>query len=136
LSDPNAGVIQILRRTRPWVYFLSLFGFSIVGVISALGIASLVGVGSERIGRDLHVVALFVYPLMVIVWLVPSFYLHKYARRIRTFVAQGHQVQLEAALEAQRHFWLFTGAMALAMAGLTCLAVIAGAVMGFMARAN
>ena len=42
-------------------------------------------------------------------FLVPSLYLHKYANRIGVFVAQGHNVQLEAALEAQRKFWKFTG---------------------------
>ena len=34
------------------------------------------------------------------------------------FLAQGHIVQLEAVLEAQRKFWRFVGAMALRLADL------------------
>jgi hypothetical protein len=55
---------------------------------------------------------LLLYLLTGIVFLVPAFYLHKYARRIKRFVAQGHQVQLEAALEAQRKFWKYTSILA------------------------
>jgi hypothetical protein len=56
-----------------------------------------------------------------IVFLVPSLYLNKYANRISVFVAQGHNVQLEAALEAQRKFWKFTGFFALLSLGFLAL---------------
>lgn len=56
---------------------------------------------------------LLLYALMAFVFFVQAVYLHKYARRINVFVAQGHQVQLEAALEAQRKFWRFAGALLL-----------------------
>ena len=56
---------------------------------------------------------LIVYPITTFVFLVPAIYLHRFARRITRFVAQGHMIQLEAALEAQRKFWQFTGMMVL-----------------------
>lgn len=133
MSDPHAGVIQILRRTQPWVYFLSIIGFLNVGLILLLAVVSWVGIETERMGREVPLSALLVYPLMVLLALPPALYLYKYARRIRTFVAQGHQVQLEAALEAQRRFWSFTGCIALAMVILAFLGVVAGMVIGVMA---
>ena len=54
------------------------------------------------------------YLLAGVVFLVPGIHLHKYAKRIGVFVAQGHLVQLEAALEAQRKFWKFAGVLVLA----------------------
>lgn len=54
--------------------------------------------------------------------LVPSLYLHKYANRIALFVAQGHTVQLEAALDAQLKFWKFSGLFVLLSLFLLTLA--------------
>ena len=129
MHDPNAGVIQILRRTQPWVYLLSICGFLNIG-LALLALVSWVGIETGRMRREVPLVVLLVYPGFVILALPPALYLYKYARRIQTFVAQGHQVQLESALEAQRHFWVFTGSIALAVAVLAFLSVVAGVVIG------
>ncbi|MCM3878867.1 MAG: hypothetical protein ND807_02055 [Vicinamibacterales bacterium] len=133
MSDDNAGVIHILRRTRPWVSFLSVFGLVVALLITLFGLASWAGIGQERAGHGLPLAMLVVYPLMVIAWLVPSLRLHKYARRIGTFVAQGHQAQLEAALEAERRFWMFIGILAVLTAILAVVTVAGGMLLGFMA---
>jgi hypothetical protein len=123
LSDPNAGLVVILRRSLPWIHLVSIFGFLIAGLIAVLGAASLAGMGGalqlheNPLGLMLHAVLLFT-------WLVPSFYLNKYARRIKVFLAQGHTVQLEAALEAERRFWMFAGGAGLILAFCTIAAVV------------
>ena len=133
MSDPNAGVMQVLRRTQPWVFFLSLVGFFNVAFMGLLAVVSYVGIETQRVGREVPLAALLVYPLLMVLWLIPSFYLYKYAKRIRTFVAQGHQAQLEAAMEAQRRFWSFTGVVAAVVVALTVLVVVAAMVIGVMA---
>ncbi len=122
MGDPNAGVILVLRRSLPWIRVISMFGFVIAALVAALGAASLARMGGARLSPEHHVV-LVLCPVLAAIWFVPSFYLNKYARRIKLFLAQGHTVQLEAALEAERHFWMFAGGAALILAGFTVLAV-------------
>jgi hypothetical protein len=132
LSDPNAGVIQILRKTLLWVWLLSIVGFVTAVLVALLGVASWVGISTNRVDA-VPLAALIAYPLLIVLYLFPSYYLHKYSRRIRVFVAQGHTVQLEAALDAQRAFWRFIGVIVLLVVGCTAAAVVVGMVIGVMA---
>jgi hypothetical protein len=123
LSDPNAGLISSLRKTLPWVRFLSLVGFFFVALFGLLAGVSWMGhAGSSR--STIPGQALIVYPAMMIFTLVPAVQLHKCARKMSIFVAQGHTVQLEEVLEAQRGFWMFLGGFAL-LTGLVLLGAIA-----------
>ncbi|HEV3216356.1 MAG TPA: hypothetical protein VGZ27_11575 [Vicinamibacterales bacterium] len=124
MPDPNAGVIQILQRTEPWVRLASVVAFLLAGLMMAFAAEAILGGSSPRRFETLPF--LLLYLVAGVVFLVPAFHLHKYAGRIRAFVAQGHQVHLEAALEAQRKFWAFTGVLALlAFMGLAFAAVLA-----------
>ena len=129
MSDPTAGAVRILRETRPWVRFVSSFGFLCSALIGLLGAASLAGMA----GGQVHAAAWLLYPALVVLYFVPSFQLLKYARRIDTFVAQGHTVQLEAALDAQRAFWRFAGLFVVLSAGIAALVFLAAMVVGIVA---
>ena len=122
-----------MRRTQPWVLFLSIVGFISAGFIVVIAVAFHLGIGAQRVGREVPLAALLVYPVLFVLWLFPSLYLYRYARRISRFVAQGHQVQLEAALEAQRRFWSFTGTVALTVVALIALAIMVAIVIGVIA---
>jgi hypothetical protein len=132
LNDPNAGVIAILQRTQPWVRLVSSFGFLCAALIGLLGAASLAGISTDRVEQG-PVAAWFLYPVLLVLYVIPSFHLFKYARRIDTFVAQGHTVQLEAALEAQRVFWRFVGTVVVISAGAAVLVLAAAMIVGIMA---
>jgi len=120
IDDPNAGTILILRRTQPWVRLASVIGFVSGAICAFLGLdGTLHGLTSQRFETAPFLVLDF---FLSFIFLMPSIYLHKYASRISVFVAQGHTVQLEAALEAQRKFWRFAGVCALLAAILLVLA--------------
>ena len=131
MSDPNAGAIQILRKTQPWVRLVGIFGLISSGLIGLLGVVSWIGISTDRV-EHVPLATLFVYPVLVVLYLIPSLQLLKYARRISTFVAQGHTAQLESALEAQRAFWRFIGIVVVAWAATMTLALIAAMVIGIM----
>jgi hypothetical protein len=120
LIDPNAGTIQILQRTQPWVRLASFAGFLLAALMAFLAIDGIQGgLVSHRFETAPFLLLELVFSF---VFLVPSLYLNKYANRISVFVAQGHNVQLEAALEAQRKFWKFAGLFALLSLSLLALA--------------
>jgi len=135
VSDPNAGVVLILRQTLPWVRLLSVLGFVSVGCFALLGAVAWTGISAMSAGRPdrIPVEALVVYPVLMVASFVPSFYLHKCARRMGEFVAQGHTAQLEAFLEAQRALWRFLGGLALLLAGAAALTLLAAVAIGLLA---
>src|SRR5258705_379129 len=110
-TDPHSGTILVLQRTQPWVRLASFVGFLLAALMAFMGFdGTMGGLATHRFETAPFNVMDFVFAL---VFLVPSLYLNKYANRIGVFVAQGHNVQLEAALEAQRKFWKFSGLCAL-----------------------
>lgn len=123
MSDPNAGLISSLRKTLPWVRFLSVVGFLLVALFGLLAAVSWMGHAGTQ-SSSIPGQALIVYPCMMIFTLVPSVQLHRCAQKMSIFVAQGHTVQLEEVLEAQRGFWMFLGGIAL-LTGLVLVGAIA-----------
>ena len=120
MIDPNAGMIHVLRGTRPWVRLASIIGFVLAAVMGFLGFdATVRGLTSVRFQGGPFFLLYFVFSVG---FLILSLYLHRYASRISVFLAQGHSVQLEGALEAQRKFWKFTGLFALLSLVLLLLA--------------
>ena len=120
VTDPHSGTILVLQRTQPWVRLASALGFLLSASMAFLGYDAMIGgLSSHRFETAPFLILEFVLAFML---LVPSLYLHKYANRIGVFVAQGHNVQLEAALEAQRKFWKFSGIFALLSLALLVLA--------------
>jgi hypothetical protein len=126
MVDPNAGAISILRRTQPWVRLVSMVGFLLFTTMFLVGLGwGLVGLPTNRVEAAL----LLACPVISLLYFFPSLYLYKYSKRIGLFVAQGHQAQLEAALESQRAFWRFVGIVVLVSLVVTlCMALAAMAV--------
>jgi hypothetical protein len=106
LIDPNAGAIRVLQRTQPWVRMASFIGFLLAGGMVFLAVDGTLGGMASRRFETAPFLVLDV--ALGLAFLISSLYLHKYASRIGDFVAQGHSVQLESALEAQRKFWQFS----------------------------
>ena len=54
-----------------------------------------------------------VYPLLSLVYFFPALFLLRFANRTRDFVARGKPHLLQAAMEAQRMLYKFTGIVAI-----------------------
>ena len=125
MSDPTAGLVAILRKTLPWVHLLSYAGFMAVGFFALLGGLSWSGLAAAGKGH-VPIQALIGYPILMLLALLPAWHLRKYARRLDVFVAQGHIVQLEAALEAQRAVWKFAGLLVILLGAMAVVAMVVG----------
>ena len=122
-------VSRILGQTQPWARLMAILGFVTVGMMLLVGLGSAVAVLATQSGQAALLMA--VYPLMAVLYVLPSIYLMRYANRIRDFLAQGQQHQLEAALEAQRAFWKFIGIFTLVSLVLSGVAMLVALVLGF-----
>jgi len=95
-------VIDKLAGTQGWVRFFSVLGFIIFGLImlGAVGALFLGGMG---------VLISLIYIVMGALYFFPTLKLSQYASRIARLRVTKSEVDLSAALEAQRSFWAFVG---------------------------
>lgn len=108
-GDVSQEVVELLRKTKPWVRFLSVLGF--IGLVLAIlaGLASLVmaaTAGSLAGPQVIPVLGIFVMSLLQFPALL---FLSRYASRIKNLVNSGHPQDLEDAIAAQKSFWKYVG---------------------------
>ena len=108
----SPGVIEVLRMTKGWARFLAVLGFIACGfiVIAAIGIG-LAG-GSAFSGPRAGVLAA-VYLALAVIYLIPTIKLNRYASSIADLVNTRTELNLVAALDAQRSFWKTCGIFAI-----------------------
>lgn len=128
----TAGMIDSLRKTRPWVRFLSILGFVAAGLMVLAGVGVSIfglvdgGESSGPFGGALMVGVGVLYVLFALLYIVPSRYLSRYASAIKTAVASPSKTAaVEEALRYQKSFWKFVGIIMLVMLLLYPLAIIA-----------
>ncbi len=95
-------VIDKLAGTQGWVRFFSVLGFIVFGLMMV------VAVGALFLGSTGAFVSL-VYIVMGALYFFPTLKLSQYASRIARLRVSRSEVDLSAALEAQRSFWAFVG---------------------------
>lgn len=110
-QEPYQGLdesAEMLRKTRPWVRFVSVMMF----ISSLLMIAGAVfGLVLGNIGgrQGAPVIFSLVYVVMSLMYAIPASYLWTYADRIGVFLADRTTVSLARALQMQKSFWKFVG---------------------------
>jgi uncharacterized membrane protein len=120
-AGPAAGTertVNALRITRPWVRFLSIIGFIYAALVVVIGI---VGSIEPLASGDPEALAAILAILLGIVYIIPCCFLFSYASRISRFLRDRHQTQLDAALEAQKSFWICAGVITLVTLCFSCL---------------
>ena len=127
----TSGMIQQLKRTRPWVLFLSILGFigtffMAIGTVGmfAGGAAMFAKAGSQAAG--IATGAGVAYLLMTLLYFFASLYLFKYAKSIKKAVNLGGSEHVENALKSQASFWKLVGILTAIMIVLMILAMVFG----------
>lgn len=109
----TSGVVQSLRRTRPWVLFLAILGvifiaFMLFGMVGMMFTAAMTG-GATGLPSGFFAGMVLFYGVMIVTYLFPLVFMFKYASRINRLTATGEANWLQAALEAQKSLWKSIG---------------------------
>lgn len=117
------AMLEALRKTKPWVRFLSILGFlgSAVMVLVGIGLAIFGMVaGGGSTDSPMGPIAMaglgLVYVLLALLYIIPSRYLFRYASAIKRALDSPSKTQpIEEALGYQKSFWKFCGILMLIM---------------------
>ncbi|MFZ2492741.1 MAG: type II secretion system protein GspG [Thermoanaerobaculia bacterium] len=117
-GELSAAMLDSLAKTRPWVKFLAILGFVMVGilVLVSLGMAGYgiwLFMDGKREGAMVAGIGVL-YLVMGVVYIFPSRYLWRYASSIGEAIeAPSKTHAVEAALSHQKSFWKFVGIVSL-----------------------
>jgi magnesium-transporting ATPase (P-type) len=133
MNNITDNMLGSLRRTKPWVRFLSILGFISVVFTLLAAVGMLLGGGALMMqggeGQDLPpfmpMLMAGVYVLMALLYFFPSLYLFKYASAIAALLENGGSADMEDALARQKSFFKFYGVLMLIMIVVAVLGVIA-----------
>lgn len=126
------GMIEPLRKTRPWV--------QLVGVMVLLGcvfilLAGVVIIIAGAMGGEMGpfggTLVGVVYLVLAALYLIPGLHLLRYASSIKKLDVDD-PATLEAALTQQFAFWRFVGVVTLAVIGFYILLFLGLVVLGFL----
>jgi hypothetical protein len=119
-------MIQLLRKTRPWLQLVSVAGFIVCAFTLFEGVWAIVGTSVEsQIVADPNI-PLVLYFLWAVVYFFPSLFLHRYAKAIKRIeVEQGFET-MEDAFRHQRAFWRLAGVIVITLVCVLLLGFIFG----------
>jgi hypothetical protein len=118
-ADPDhAAILDSLKKTRPWVRFLSILGYLGAGVMVLMGLIMMVAgsatttaMATGPLGSVAPFLA-FIYIAFGGIYLIPSTLLWRYAEGISKYTRSGGSMKaLAGAIEKQTSFWRFIGIM-------------------------
>lgn len=136
------GAMLQLKKTKPWVRFISVLmfigaGFMLLAAV-AIGVAGGAGVlqqsgspfGDKLAGGAFGMVIAALYGFFAVLYIYPALKLWKYADRIRDLCNSMQTIDLEKALNEQRAFWKFIGVMIITMFILYFVIIIVAMAIG------
>lgn len=133
----NATILELMKQTKPWVRLISVLLFVSAGFgVLAIGVVLLGGMmGGLGNVADTPTMLMFVFQMLsMLLYLIPAYYLFKYASAIGTLLQGGGESDLEAALGYQKSFWRFSGILTLICLVLGALGVAAAILIPIMLR--
>ncbi len=124
----TAVVLDILQKTKPWVRLISILLFisSGLGMLAIAGLLIVSTMGGMGLNSDTPTLLMLSVQLAsLLLYLIPAYYLFKYASAIGNLLKGGGQLELETALNYQKSFWRFSGILALILLVLMAFGILA-----------
>jgi hypothetical protein len=118
------AMLAALAATRPWVRLVSVLLFIGAGLGLVAALVSMLAVGHAPGGPPAVLVGA-IQVLACLLYLVPAWYLSRYAGALGSFLQGGAVSELEAALDHQKSFWKFVGILTLISIVLAVLGIAA-----------
>ena len=128
-----------LVETSKWAFFLSIMGFIFSGLIVIAGIfaGSILGAMTQGqlpgLPQGLGALLGVIYVLLGIVYFIPSWYLFKFAQRLKSALSKRDRQELDESFANQKSLYKFWGIFTIVIFGIYAIMFVFG-VMASMTR--
>jgi hypothetical protein len=124
-------MLSHLKRSAPWLKFVSVLGFIGAGLLVAWGIVRLnawdlvfSGIEVESQVRLLYRLEGILYFGAGIILFFSAFFMHRFGVKISLYMRTGMDRDLERALQNNASLWKFTGIAMIVYIGIPLLAIV------------
>jgi hypothetical protein len=127
-------MVFYLKGASPWVRFVAIVGFIMLGIGLLAGIFMLFGISSLPFlvggglmgGAAVAMGAVFFifYLGMLILYFFPVLFAYRFGTGIKKFVFSGNSADLEYAFKSNKSLWKFIGILVIIMLGFFALMLV------------
>jgi hypothetical protein len=134
----SANILEFLKETAKWAYFLSILGFIMVGFIVFAGIFAgtifsvFLGEFQNEIPGFSPVIITIFYLIIAGIYIFPILYLFRFAKNTKLALQSDDQIALNAAFENLKSHYKFIGIFAAIMLGFYALIIVFSLLFGVM----
>lgn len=119
--------LEQLRKTHPWLMFISIMGFIFSGFSFIAGIFMAVsGTAISKYSNSavMPIIVFFVYSLLGTIYLIISWFLFQYAKNLKLYCAGNDSHFLDMAFNKQRVYWLIIGIIVILFIAIYALLIL------------
>lgn len=124
-GDVTQGIVDQLRRTKPWALFIAILIF-ILAVLMVLGTGMMLlgALAMSSMGENEQMGSLFLglglgIGIVAVVYFLAGLYLTRFTSAVDRLVQNGSAADLHEALLRQQKFWVLTGIITIITVVLT-----------------
>jgi hypothetical protein len=140
LLQPNAitePMINYLKQASPWLRFVGILGFifcgmSVFGGVILIIVMLAVSGLSEELGWSVIAIGLIYLPLGAL-YFFPSLFTYRFGTKIRNYMINNSEKELELAFKNNKSFWKFTGILCIIMLAFIPLTFVIAIIGGLAA---
>jgi hypothetical protein len=122
-----------LKGASPWLRFVGIAGFIMLGLYALIGLTMIIGVRSFGspipgwsgvLGAGFGVFYLGAIALMFF----PVLFIFQFGRKINSYVHTGNEEDLEQAFKNNKSFWKFMGILSIISLGFLAITILFGGI--------
>jgi hypothetical protein len=132
-------MVLYLKGASPWLRFVGIAGFIILGLYALVGLAMVAGIRSAGIpGWSGSVGALFglVFLGVLALMFFPVLFVFRFGQKIKSYLYTGNEGDLEQAFKNNKSFWKFTGILSIISLGFVAITVLFGGLAALIGAAT
>lgn len=134
----SSTIMEFLKETSSWTYFLSILGFIGIGLMLLFGVffsvaMRLVPLGNpyEGLGMDMSYFGL-IYIVLALLYFFPVLYLFNFSRKTKLALKTNNNDDLTAAFSNLKSHYKFMGVFAIVIISIYILAFVIAMIAGMM----
>jgi hypothetical protein len=135
------AMVFYLKGASPWLRFVGIVGFIGCGILLVLGILMMIAVPSlipelgETLGSITGASLGVLYIILGVVGFFPSRFIYCFGARIRNFLRNNSEQELELAFRYNKSFWKFSGIVTIIYLAIIPVVIVIGLVVAISSSA-
>jgi hypothetical protein len=126
-------MVLSLKGASPWLRFLGIMGFIGCGILAAAGIVMMIAgssfiPGMDELGSFTAAALGVLYIILGVVGFFPARFTYCFGARIRGFLRNSAEQELELAFKYNKSFWKFSGIVTIIYLAIIPVVIVIGVI--------